>query len=217
MLASRFASWEHLLTDVYLLSTVLLLAGMTVMYRLKQPARRIAVARSIAVGLFSLAIIAFVPGWPRIATFRWPASASIFEPQVESPRARFETARGKSAEQVDMNVAIGPPREPEIAPPPAYADALVSQRPLSLAGLPSWRIDVDCRFHNWRRDKPGMARTRSDSSGAFTKLVTIRNSPDSAACSTNIAGVSHFTARRPKQSHLRSGCDGDGPANDHLA
>ena len=44
--------WEHLLTDVYLLSTVLLLAGMTVMYRLKQPSRRIAVARSIAVGLF---------------------------------------------------------------------------------------------------------------------------------------------------------------------
>ena len=125
VLASRFASWEHLLTDLYLLSTVLLLAGMTVVYRLKQPARRIAVARSIPVGLFSLAIIAIVPGWPRIAAFRWPGSAPIFEPQVESPCARFDTARGKSAEQVDMNVANGQPREPEIAPPPAYADARV--------------------------------------------------------------------------------------------
>ena len=133
MLAARFASWDHWLTDVYLLSTVLLLAGITVMHRLKQPARRIVVARSIAAGLASLGIIATAQGWPRIAAFEWRANAAALASPVDAPDARFDTPPAKSVEQVELNVAIGQPLESDIAPPAAHGDARALKRHSLLA------------------------------------------------------------------------------------
>ena len=58
----RFVHW---LLDLHLLSSLLLLAGLLILNRLKQPAWRIAVARSVVVGLATLAVVAAAPGWPR--------------------------------------------------------------------------------------------------------------------------------------------------------
>ena len=86
MLASGFTTLEHWLTDLYLLSTVLLLAGLTVMCRLKQPARRIAVARSVSAGLAGLAIVASAPSWPRITAIDWLTTAPVLAANGDSIR-----------------------------------------------------------------------------------------------------------------------------------
>ena len=53
------------LVDYYALTTVVLVAAVVVMGRLRQPVRRLSVARSAVVGLAMLAILAALPGWPR--------------------------------------------------------------------------------------------------------------------------------------------------------
>ncbi len=53
------------LVDYYALATVILVAAVVVMGRLRQPARRLTVARSAVVGLAMLAVLAALPGWPR--------------------------------------------------------------------------------------------------------------------------------------------------------
>ena len=58
----------HWLVDYYALATVVVLAALGVMGRLRQPARRLLVARfSAVVGLAALVILAALPGWPRSA------------------------------------------------------------------------------------------------------------------------------------------------------
>ena len=200
---------------MYLLSTVLLLAGITVMHRLKQPARRIVVARSIAAGLASLGIIATAQGWPRIAAFEWRANAAALASPVHAPTHRFDTPPAKSVEQVELNVAIGQPLESDIAPPAARGDAR-AQTPLSFGDLASWLslltvtfttgVVINLAWLTLGAIQAVFLRTRHDG-----------NAPDCVACGTHIAGASLFTARRPEQSHRRSGCAGDGPADDHLA
>jgi hypothetical protein len=61
--------FTHSLADLRLVSSRLLLAGLFRVYRSKQPAPRIAVARSIVVGLATLAVVVATPGWPRT---EWP-------------------------------------------------------------------------------------------------------------------------------------------------
>ena len=53
------------LVDYYALATVVLVAAVVVMGRLRQPVRRLFVARSAALGLAILAVVAALPGWPR--------------------------------------------------------------------------------------------------------------------------------------------------------
>ena len=53
------------LVDYYALTTVVLVAAVVVMGRLRQPVRRLSVARSAFVGLAMLAVLAALPGWPR--------------------------------------------------------------------------------------------------------------------------------------------------------
>ncbi len=84
----------HWLADLYLLSTVLLLVGLAVMYRFKQPSRRMAVARSVAAGLVA---------WPCSRPLRaghgsrpseWqPTEPGTATPQVETPAARLRRRR----------------------------------------------------------------------------------------------------------------------------
>ncbi|HEX3447765.1 MAG TPA: M56 family metallopeptidase, partial [Isosphaeraceae bacterium] len=138
-MAFRFTTLVHWLTDLYLLSTVLLLIGLTVIYRLKQPARRIAVGRSIAAGLGGLAIVASAPSWPRIAAIEWQTSVPALAPQVETQPPVIETAPTKSVEQNAMNGAIALPAELEIVPAPVSAVGRAPKRSLAFAGLPSSR------------------------------------------------------------------------------
>jgi BlaR1 peptidase M56/Carboxypeptidase regulatory-like domain len=57
------------LVDYYALTTAVLVVASVVMSRLRQPARRLSVARSAVAGLAMLAVLAALPGWPR-ATWR---------------------------------------------------------------------------------------------------------------------------------------------------
>ncbi len=72
-----FVNW---LADLYLLSSCLLLVGLISLRQLKQPAARMAVARSIAVGLAILALVAATPRWPRTG---WPRSLDDDAPQMQ--------------------------------------------------------------------------------------------------------------------------------------
>jgi beta-lactamase regulating signal transducer with metallopeptidase domain len=139
VLASGFTTLEHWLIDLYLLSTVLLLGGLFVMYRLNQPARRMAVAKSVAAGLAGLAIVASAPGWPRVAAIDWHPVVTAVAPLLESRFALVERAPSESVERNDGNVAIGQPTEPEIVLAPVRIDVVASKTSFAFAALPSWR------------------------------------------------------------------------------
>jgi len=53
------------LADVYVMSSVLLLLALAAIAILRQPARRMTVARAAALGLAVLAVLTTIPGWPR--------------------------------------------------------------------------------------------------------------------------------------------------------
>ena len=59
----RARSLRHWLAELRLVSSLLLLARLFKLYRLEQPALRIAM--SIVVGLATLAVEVTAPGWPR--------------------------------------------------------------------------------------------------------------------------------------------------------
>ena len=69
------------LVDYYVLTTVVLVATVVVMGRLRQPARRLSVARSALVGLAMLAVLAALPSWPR-ACWRGQPGRTQPDPQA---------------------------------------------------------------------------------------------------------------------------------------
>ena len=70
------------LVDYYALTTVVLVAAVVVMGRLRQPARRLSVARSAVVGLAMLAVLAALPGWPRASWRGRPGRTQPDRPTV---------------------------------------------------------------------------------------------------------------------------------------
>jgi BlaR1 peptidase M56 len=78
--------WSELmsdwLVDYYTLSTAVLVAAVVVMGRLRQPARRLSVARSAVVGLAILAVLAALPGWPRASWRGRPGRTQPNRPSV---------------------------------------------------------------------------------------------------------------------------------------
>ncbi len=58
----RFALW---LADLFFVSSLLLVTALAAFAVLRQPARRMTVARATALGLTGLVILTTVPGWPR--------------------------------------------------------------------------------------------------------------------------------------------------------
>ena len=64
-----FGAFDSWLIDVYLLATVLIVLGGCSLIWLRQPARRMAAARSMLVGLAMLIVLAAAPRWPRIGIF----------------------------------------------------------------------------------------------------------------------------------------------------
>jgi beta-lactamase regulating signal transducer with metallopeptidase domain len=91
------------LVDIYVLATVLMLAGIAGSSCFYQPAQRLAVMRSIAAGLGALVLLTTVPGWPRVsrtvpasnmATLIPRTGVVVVEPQAAaSPRAEPEWSR----------------------------------------------------------------------------------------------------------------------------
>ncbi len=59
------------LIDVYFVSTVLIVIGSLFLIRLRQPAQRMAVARSVSAGLVAISVLAAMPEWPRAGGSDW--------------------------------------------------------------------------------------------------------------------------------------------------
>ena len=69
------------LVDYYALTTAVLVAASVVMSRLRQPARRLSVARSAVAGLAMLTVLAALRGWPRAT---WRSRAGLTQPDRPS-------------------------------------------------------------------------------------------------------------------------------------
>jgi WD40 repeat protein len=76
------------LVDYYALTTAILVAAVVVMGRLRQPVRRLSVARSAFVGLAMLAVLAALPGWPRACWRSRPARTRADRPTVAAGAVR---------------------------------------------------------------------------------------------------------------------------------
>jgi BlaR1 peptidase M56/WD domain, G-beta repeat len=79
------------LVDYYALTTVILVAAVVVMRRLRQPVRRLSVARSAFVGLAMLAVLAALPGWPRAC---WRGRPGRTQPDRPTVAAAAEQRSG---------------------------------------------------------------------------------------------------------------------------
>jgi hypothetical protein len=99
---SPFVLW---LADVYVMSSLLLVLAIAAFAVLRQPARRMTVARAAALGLAVLAISSAIPGWPRQS---WKSSG---RPENE----------------------IAATRTPEFSTPIAGSPAVMPGRPQPLA------------------------------------------------------------------------------------
>jgi len=97
------------LVDYYALATVVLVAAVVVMGRLRQPARRLSVARSAVVGLAMLAVLAALPGWPR-------ASWRIRPGRTPSDRPTVAAASGPDS-GITTPAQLGTRPEPRDAMP----------------------------------------------------------------------------------------------------
>ena len=73
------------LADYYALATVVLLATVAALGLLRQPGRRLSVARSAVGGLAALAVLAALPGWPRVS---WPSLRPAATGPIDHRRGR---------------------------------------------------------------------------------------------------------------------------------
>jgi hypothetical protein len=63
---ASIATWQLWLVDFYLLATVLLAAALVVASCLRQPVYRVSLAWAVILALVGLAVVAALPGWPRV-------------------------------------------------------------------------------------------------------------------------------------------------------
>jgi beta-lactamase regulating signal transducer with metallopeptidase domain/protocatechuate 3,4-dioxygenase beta subunit len=128
----RFIHW---LADVHLLSSLLLLAGLMIVYRLKQPALRMAVARSIVAGLATLAVVVAAPSWPRTAWPQWLGEKATPSPRTAMLPIELDISipPDSSRLSVETPIAVVPPVSELIA------QRSVQVRSTPILSLPGWR------------------------------------------------------------------------------
>ncbi len=84
--------------DYYLLATLLLVVVWLAMRALGQPIRRVAVAKATMIALVVLAVVCFLPAWPRIPLLSAPPSAQVappFSPAVPERGGVSERSAGE--------------------------------------------------------------------------------------------------------------------------
>ena len=99
------ATMSDWLVDYYALATVVLVAAAVVMVRQRQPARRLAIARSAVVGLATLAVLAAVPGWPRAS---WRSQRGRTQPDRPTVAAGSGSDSGIT-KPAQLGIRPGPP------------------------------------------------------------------------------------------------------------
>ena len=103
------------LVDYYALTTVVLVAAVAAIGWLRQPARRLLLARSGVVGLAMLAILAALPGWPRASWLGCPARTQPARPTVVAV-SRHDPG---IATPLPLAARIEPPRQARARSAPA--------------------------------------------------------------------------------------------------
>jgi beta-lactamase regulating signal transducer with metallopeptidase domain/protocatechuate 3,4-dioxygenase beta subunit len=146
MITARLTPLVHWMADYYLLSTVLLLIGLVVIYRLKQPSRRMAVARSIVVGLAALAVLATAPNWPRINAVNWPATEASSVAFVATSPVLIETHPEAPAQPAPMGIAIHWPVEARTVLPLPPTHLAKQMRSVATGNGRSWRLILGAAF-----------------------------------------------------------------------
>jgi BlaR1 peptidase M56 len=138
------------LVDYYALTTVVLVAAVAAMSWLRQPARRLSIARSGVVGLAILSILAALPGWPRASWRVVPARTESAPLPITVP-SEHESGVVTS---VPLAARIEPPREAAFSHPLPAASAKIiraegrSVQPapgesadgLSVEPMPNWPV-----------------------------------------------------------------------------
>ena len=140
-----FAEWEIWLLDVSLVSTILLAIGAACQAQFRQPARRMAVARSVVAGLTILLVLVAAPGWPRLGSFGWPwPELTRIGSSADSPA----TIESFAAEPI--NRAMSEPMQLPTAAAPAVPRAATLSRPPAMRAFvrnaPSWRTILGTAF-----------------------------------------------------------------------
>src|SRR5450432_2246338 len=128
----RYVHWR---ADLHLLSSQLPLAGLIIVHRLKQPAWRMAVARSIVAGLATLAVVVAAPGWLRTAWPQWPGEEAAPTPRTAMLPIELDISTRPDLARLSVKtpIAVAPP----VSEPVAQGSMQVRSTPILT--LPGWR------------------------------------------------------------------------------
>jgi beta-lactamase regulating signal transducer with metallopeptidase domain len=137
-------SW---IVDVYLLSTVLIAVGGVCLTRLRQPAHRMALARSIVAGLAVLAVLSLVPKWPRIANIGWSASAPDSRP-IPTGNGTVNSASSSALNAVESEATVTSKLPTAIHSRDSGIEPAVLTPPMPMvaSGQIPWRVSLFALF-----------------------------------------------------------------------
>ncbi|WP_422928824.1 M56 family metallopeptidase [Singulisphaera sp. PoT] len=139
------------LVDYYALATVVLLAAVVVMARMRQPARRLAIARSTVLGLAMLAILAALPGWPRASWRSRPGEMKPDRTAAALTSVRDSEIRGPAQLESRPRLQERMPRTPSS---PTGRDPSMGT---DASARPSIGPSVRTSPGRWTFDWPGLA------------------------------------------------------------
>jgi beta-lactamase regulating signal transducer with metallopeptidase domain len=129
------------LIDVYVISTVMVGFALIALSRLRQPARRMAVSRSVAAGLAALSVLAAAPARPRLGTIDWNFGGFALIGKAETLPAAGEPAVVARTERETSEPISRQPVVPQIT-----SIAPARARPDSVQSVPSWPVIVGVAF-----------------------------------------------------------------------
>lgn len=124
-MSATLESYGRWLADYYLLASVLLALALAGMAALKQPAQRLAIAKSTLVSLVLLAIVCAIPGWSAVHLL----TAKSPPPVLETPPTLPAPPAPPMVEQ-PLRTAVAPPIMPKAEAPAPTAIAAAPRPPV---------------------------------------------------------------------------------------
>ena len=147
------------LIDVYFVSTVLIVIGGVCLIRFRQPARRMAVARSVSAGLVAISGLAVTPDWWRTGGFLWQVNHVTGSRSNGATAVPVEPAVTRSGAESLPTAAIEHPRS--LAPFKSRSASISSSanRVLPWYEQLPWRPILGLAFLVGRHIESGLARS----------------------------------------------------------
>ena len=149
LLIDQFGHW---LLDYYLAASLLIIGALSIMFAVRQPVRRSAVARATLVGLALLIVLTMLPGWPRTSvldytTLNAPPITEVAE--IRTASAANNSSFEELAAQVAPATAGSAPDAPPSADSTIVASGPLAQNPMVTAEpwiLPEWPALIGYTF-----------------------------------------------------------------------